>query len=59
MDMEDIATKDKEQFLLSEMPHFGKRSIKAFKKYMEGSDTTCKNCGVYYWKGCKKRCKCE
>ena len=36
MDMEDIATKDKEQFLLSEMPHFGKRSIKAFKKYMEG-----------------------
>lgn len=57
--MEDITTKDKEQFLLSEMPHFGKRSIKAFKKYMEGSETTCKNCGVYYWKGCKKRCECE
>jgi len=59
MDMEDIITKDKEQFLLSEMPHFGKRSIKAFKKYMEGSETTCKNCGTYYWKGCKKRCDCE
>ncbi len=57
--MEDIITKDREQFLLSEMKHFGKRSIERFKKYMKDMDTTCKNCGVYYWKGCKKRCDCE
>jgi hypothetical protein len=57
--MEDIITKDKEQFLLSEMKHFGKRSLERFKKYMEDMDITCKNCGVYYWKGCKKRCDCE
>ena len=57
--MEDIITKDKELFLLSEMKHFGKSSIKTFKKYMEGNEATCKNCGVYYWNGCKKRCECE
>ena len=57
--MEDIITKDKEQFLLYEMKHFGKRNIKAFKKYMKDMDTTCTNCGVYYWKGCKKRCECK
>jgi hypothetical protein len=50
--------KDKEKFLLSEMPHFEKTNIKDFKKYMEGSETTCENCGVYYWNGCKKRCNC-
>ena len=54
-----MITKDKEHFLLSEMPHFGKRSLNAFKKYMEDMETTCKKCGVYYWKGCQKRCKCE
>lgn len=57
--MEDITTKDREQFLLFEMKHFGKRSIEMFKKYMKDMDTTCKNCGVYYWKGCKNRCGCE
>jgi len=59
MDMKDIITKDKERFLLAEMPHFGKRSINVFKKYMEDMEIACKNCGVYYWKGCQKRCKCE
>lgn len=57
--MEDIVTKDKEQFLLSEMPHFDKRSIDTFKKYVKGMEDTCKNCGVYFWKGCQKRCKCK
>ena len=56
--VEDIVTEDREQFLLSEMKHFGKRSIERFKVYMKDSDTACENCGVYYWKGCKKRCKC-
>ena len=46
--MEDIITKDREQFLLSEMKHFGKRSIERFKKYMKDMDTTC-----------KKRCDCK
>ncbi len=57
--MEDIVTKDKEEFLLYEMPFFGKRSIERFKKYMKDMDATCNECGVYYWKGCKKRCKCD
>jgi predicted Zn-ribbon and HTH transcriptional regulator len=57
--MEDIVTKDKEQFFLSEMKHFRKRSLERFKKMMEGDDATCKTCGVYYWKGCKKRCECD
>jgi hypothetical protein len=56
--MKDIITKDREEFLLSEMKHFGKRSLVRFKKYMMDIDTTCKKCGVYYWKGCKKRCDC-
>jgi len=59
MDMKDIITKEKKEFLLYEMPHFCKRSINAFKKYMKGMEATCKNCGVYYWKECQKRCKCE
>lgn len=58
--MEDIITKDREEFFLSEMKHFGRRrSVERFKKYMKDMDTVCKNCGVYYWKGCNKRCDCK
>ena len=57
--MEDIVTKNREEFLLKEMPHFGKRSIKSFKKYMKDMDVSCEKCGIYYWKGCQKRCKCD
>jgi hypothetical protein len=57
--MEDIITKDREEFLLSEMKHFGKRSLESFKIYMKDMDTTCKKCGIYYWKDCNKRCECK
>ena len=57
--MEGVVTKDQEKFFLSEMKHFGKRSLESFKKHMEDMDATCENCGVYYWKDCKKRCECE
>jgi hypothetical protein len=56
--MKDIVTKDRDEFLLFEMKYFGKRSLKRFKECMKDMDTICKKCGVYYWKGCKKRCEC-
>jgi hypothetical protein len=56
--MEDIITKDREEFLICEMKFFRFRSLEIFKKYMKDMDVTCEKCQVYYWKGCQKRCKC-
>lgn len=54
-----ISTTNKEEFFLFEMKFFHKRSMKAFKKMMDGLEDTCHNCGVFYWKGCEKRCQCN
>jgi hypothetical protein len=57
--MKDIITKDREEFLQAEKEWFKfYRSLQKFKKDMESELRTCKNCGVYYWNGCLKRCKC-
>lgn len=59
MDLKDIVTKNKEQFLEAEIKWFHFRSMKKFKSVMEEDVRACKNCGVLYWEGCLKRCKCE
>jgi hypothetical protein len=55
-----IQTKDKEEFLASEMQQFyGKENLERFKVLMKDMDVSCEQCGIYYWKGNKKRCNCK
>jgi hypothetical protein len=54
-----ITTKDKSKFLKSERNWFLSMTNKDYKKYMHNDAESCKKCGVYYWKNCIKRCKCE
>lgn len=57
-----IVTKNKETFLQDEYDNWYCNLIDTdyigFLDYMEADIKSCKNCGVYYWSGCKKRCTC-
>lgn len=59
MDLKDIATKDKKQFLQAERDWFPSMNDAEYKEQMYDDADSCKKCGVWYWKNCVKRCKCE
>ena len=59
MDLKNIVTKDKEQFLQAERDWFPSMNDSEYKKQMYDYADSCKKCGVWYWNDCVKRCKCE
>ena len=59
MDLKNIVTKDKKQFLQAERDWFPSMNDAEYKEQMYDDADSCKNCGVWYWNDCVKRCKCE
>lgn len=58
MDLKNIITKDKKQFLQSERDWFRSMNDAEYKEQMYDDAESCKKCDVWYWNGCVKRCKC-
>jgi len=59
MDLKDIVTKDKKQFLQAERDWFPSMNDAEYKEQMYDDADSCKKCGVWYWKDCARRCNCE
>ena len=54
-----LATKDVQEFLESEYQNVFSRCFKdftSFEKVMGSEVLMCDKCGMFYWKGCTKRC---
>ena len=59
MDLENIVTKDKKQFLQAERDWFPSMNDAEYKEHMTEDAKSCKKCGIWYWKYCIKRCECK
>jgi hypothetical protein len=59
MDRKGIITKNKRQFLQEERDWFPSMTNDEYKDQMYDDADCCKNCGIWYWNDCVKRCKCE
>ena len=59
MDRDGVITKDKKQFLIEERHWFPSMTNREYKDHMHDDAENCKRCGIWYWNGCLKRCKCE
>jgi len=58
MGLKNIITSDKKQFLQKERPWFPSMTEIEYKEQMYDDAISCKNCGIWYWKDCTKRCQC-
>ena len=58
MGFEMIKTKSKKEFLQEERDWFPSMTNDEYKEEMTEDAISCKNCGVWYWVECKKRCNC-
>ena len=54
-----IVTTNKDEFFEHERRYYPTLSDKEYSDILHGGSTYCVNCGVFYWDGCKKRCKCS
>lgn len=59
MELETIQTKSKEKFLQKERIYFSTMTDNEYREEMHGYAQSCKNCGVWYWNDCAKRCECR
>lgn len=59
MGLETVKTKVKEKFLHHERPWFPSMTDDEFKDFMVEDAVSCKNCGIWYWNECNKRCDCD
>lgn len=59
MELKSIVTKSREEFLQAERDWFPSMTDVEYKELMYDDAESCKECGVFYWFDCNKRCKCE